>query len=393
MLDRDTDFPPVERLPECGQLPDPLMRLDGSAVGSPEEWPAQREYLKSLLSHYMYGSTPPRPGPSDIEVVRDFEKSLPDIDGVEAHYRVGISRNGLECSFRMWLIRPSSDGPYPTVIKNCRSSFNPGPGEDPTAARDREAAGEAVSRGYMLCKFRRGDLADDTSDPEARHRGIYPLYPEHDWGSIAAWAWGQSVVADGLNGLGRAGPGRLVATGHSRGGQTAMAAGIMDERFGIVAPCTGGFGSCGTLRVRDPQGSRGRIDYIAEVIRKNNPHWFCQRYIEFAGRQERLPFDGHTLVALIAPRPLLSTGAIADEFNNALSIEAGLRAGRIVYEYLGRGVPVRVHWREGTHAQRAEDWRALLDFADEMFFGRRGTSLYNQWRYPERSRPALRPPG
>ena len=37
--------------------------------------------------------------------------------------------------------------------------------------------------------------------------------------------------------------------------------------------------------------------------------------------------------------------------------------------------------------------RALLDFADEMFFGKRGTSLYNQWRHPEGSRPAPWPPG
>ena len=196
------------------------------------------------------------------------------------------------------------------------------------------------------------------------------------------WAWSHQVVLDALDNLELANLDQIVYTGHSRGGQTAIAAGIFDERADVIVPNTGGFGSCGTLRVRDPEGVRGTMDYIAHLANKNK-HWFHERYFEFAGQQNKLPFDAHTLVALVAPRPLLNTNATEDQNNNTLSIEAGLRTGKKVYDWLGTGDRCRLHWRPGLHAQKEEDWRALLDFADEVFFGRKGTTDYNRWVYPD----------
>jgi len=190
------------------------------------------------------------------------------------------------------------------------------------------------------------------------------------------------VVLDVLNELGYANMSQIVCTGHSRGGQTAIAAGIFDERIDVVVPCTGGYGSCATLRIRDPEGVRGRMDYI-DHLKRTVPHWFSERYLEFAGQQNRLPFDAHTLVALVAPRPLLNTNATEDEYNNTLSIEAGIRTGRIVYDWMQLANQCRLHWRPGKHGQMKEDWRALLDFADEVFFGRKGNSKFNKWVYPE----------
>jgi hypothetical protein len=245
---------------------------------------------------------------------------------------------------------------------------------------DLEAAQEAINRGYLLCKFRREDLAADR--PENRNEGVFPLYPEYDWGTIAVWAWGHQVVLDALDQLGYANLDQIVCTGHSRGGQTAIAAGIYDERIDIVVPCTGGYGACGTLRIRDPDGVRGKMDYL-EHLSNHVPHWFHPRYLEFAGQQDKLPFDAHTLVALIAPRPFLNTNAIDDEYNNTLSIEAGLRTGRLVYEWMQLGNRCRLHWRSGRHAQRREDWLALFDFSDEFLFGCVHSREFNSWVYPE----------
>ena len=145
-----------------------------------------------------------------------------------------------------------------------------------------------------------------------------------------------------------------------------------------MIPCTGGYGSCGTLRIRDPEGVRGRIDYIDHLSR-TVPHWFGARYLEFAGQQNKLPFDAHTLVALIAPRPFLNTNATDDEYNNTLSIEAGIRTGRLVYDWMQLpdgavciGVPASTGRWKTTGG-------ALLDFADECFFGRKGAREFNQW--------------
>ncbi len=386
-------YPPVGELPVQAELPDPFARLDGTRVRSVKDWPAQRSYLKSMLEHYFYGSRPPRPDASEVKLEQVAEKDVFAGKAREEHYQLTISRNGRQATCRFWLVRPKRPGPYPAIVKNCRASFHKEEGQNKdlalVAERDWAAAQEAVRRGYLLCKFLRTDLAEDTPDPTARRRGVYPLYPEHDWGAVGVWCWGQSVVVDALARLGYADLDKLVATGHSRGGQTAMAAGIFDERFDVVVACTGGFGSCGTLRVRDPKGVRGEIDYIGEILGRHHPHWFCKRYLEFAGRQNRIPFDGHTLVALIAPRSVLNTNGLEDQVNNPLSMEVGLRVGEKVHRWLGKKEAVRLHWRPGKHGQRAEDWQALLDFADEVFFGKPGKSRYNRWRYPDRNLPKL----
>lgn len=374
---------PVGALPEQNELPDPFLRPDGTRVRTLQEWREQREYLKAMLAHYMYGHMPPAPDHNQVAIQQTLSNTVLDECAVEEHYTLTITRRGLSVDLRMALFRPAQKKRYPTIIKNCRTLFDPQTAADRyklTAERDLQAASESVRRGYLLCKFRREDLARDQKD--SRDGGIFPLYPEYDWGAIAVWAWAHQVVLDVLDELGYANMDQVICTGHSRGGQTAMAAGIFDERIDIVVPCTGGFGSCGTLRIRDPDGVRGRIDYI-DHLKRHVPHWFGERYHEFAGQRNKLPFDAHTLVALIAPRPLLNTNATDDEYNNTLSMEAGIRVGKLVFDWMQAEDRCRLHWRPGKHGQLEDDWRALLDFADELLFGKMGTSKFNKWVYPE----------
>lgn len=382
-----TQFPPVDQLPMKAGLPDPFLRPDGKRVTTPAEWKPQREWLKQLLAHYMYGRMPPRPPRQRVSIER-VETLEVFAGALEERYRLTLERRGRTADLRFALIRPTEKKRYPTIIKNCRALFDTvsaGRRYEPTVERDLAAAREAVKRGYVLCKFRREDFAADEKDN--RDRGVFPLYPEYDWGSIAVWAWTHQVMLDALDRLGHADLDRIVATGHSRGGQTAIAAGIFDERIDVVVPCTGGYGACATLRIRDPKGVRGTIDYLAH-LKKHVPHWFGPRYYQFVGQQNRLPFDSHTLIGLIAPRPLLNTNATEDEYNNTLAVEAGMRAGRVVYDWLDRDGWARLHWRPGRHAQQEEDWTALLDFADEAFFGKRGTSRFGRWQFPD-YRPPL----
>lgn len=375
------EFVPVRELQVERTLPNPFLRSDGTLVRTLDEWRQQREYLKALLVHYMYGQMPPRP--EQIGVRLTSSQSAFGGTAVEEHYTLTISRNWKSVDLAIALFRPVVKKSYPTIIKNCRVLFDRETAPtrfEGIVGHDLEAAREAIDRGYLLCKFRREDLAVDR--PDNRSNGVFPLYPEYDWGTIAVWAWGHQVVLDALDQLGLANLDQIVCTGHSRGGQTAIAAGIFDERIDIVVPCTGGYGSCGTLRIRDTNGVRGRMDYI-EHLKKHVPHWFHPRYLEFAGQQDKLPFDAHTLVALIAPRPFLNTNAIDDEYNNTLSIEAGLRTGRLVYEWMQLENRCRLHWRSGRHAQKKEDWWALFDFSDEFVFGRRHSRKFNVWIYPE----------
>ena len=393
-------FPPVEELPDQEGLPDPFVGADGERIRSVEEWPAQREYLKALLRHYLHGHMPPRPDGDQVAIEQTRSRPAFDDMAVEEHYTLTLSRNGRDVDLDIALFRPAVAGRCPAVIKNCFHQFDmPSAADSAVMAAgvplapieaaiqtDRQAARDAVGRGYLLCKFQREQLArDDRNDSPS---GVQLLYPECDWGAITVWAWGHSIVLDALERLGYVDMNRTVATGVSRGGQAAMAAGIFDERHAIVAPCAGNIAACGTVRVHDPDGAFGKEDLLTTVYRDMVPHWFTPRFHEFAGRKDKLPFDAHTLVALVAPRAVLNTNATEDPFDNTLSIETGIRVGQKVYDWMDRGDWCRLHWRPGTtHGQFAEDWRALLDYSDECFFGRTTGRAYNQWVYPDFTPP------
>ncbi len=62
---------------------------------------------------------------------------------------------------------------------------------------------------------------------------MFPLYPEHDWGAIAAWAWGYPLLIDAFERMDCIDASRVISTGHSRGGKAALCAAIYDERIAI----------------------------------------------------------------------------------------------------------------------------------------------------------------
>ena len=65
-------------------------------------------------------------------------------------------------------------------------------------------------------------------------------------------------------------------------------------------------------------------------------------------------------------------------------MEAGVRAAKIVYEWMGVGDRIRLHMRkQGGHGQLTEEYEALFDFADEHFFGKKNSTSYNEWIYPK----------
>ena len=94
---------------------------------------------------------------------------------------------------------------------------------------------KALEMGYSISKYAREDLALDNKKREGR---VYDLYPEYTWGAIAAWAWGYQLVIDALEQMDAIDLERIVTTGHSRGGKTALAGAIFDERIAIAVRCS-----------------------------------------------------------------------------------------------------------------------------------------------------------
>jgi hypothetical protein len=153
-------------------------------------------------------------------------------------------------------------------------------------------------------------------------------------------------------------------TGHSRSGKAALLAGALDERIALVAPQGSGCAGVASYRFRRPDAESLRD------ITHNFSHWFVPGLRDFVGREQRLPFDQHFLLALVAPRPLLSIDAAGDFWANPDGTRASHLGALPVYEFLGAGGKLSMFIRPGGHLLADEDWRVLLDFTDLHFFGK-----------------------
>src|SRR5205085_5634423 len=142
------------------------------------------------------------------------------------------------------------------------------------------------------------------------------------------WAWGCHRAVDylltdkGIDGK------RLAVVGHSRLGKTALLAGAFDDRIAVVIPHQSGCGGAGPSRTKNPK---------AETVKRINtsfPHWFCDNFKQFNDDPSKLPFDQHGLVALVAPRPVLFSNAVEDQWANPDGQFDVLKAADPVYRLL-----------------------------------------------------------
>jgi hypothetical protein len=372
-------FPAVENLPVQQGMPDPFIMADGRRVQTHQDWQAQHANIRAMLEYYLYGRIPPLP--KEIKLEKTGSKSVYEGKGVEERYTLTIRRNGKNASCRFLIARPMQKKRYPTVIKNDRIPLDESQQRSPSS-EEFDPGVEAVKRGYLLCRFQRTDFASD-SQQDGRSAGVYPLYPEYDFGALAVWGWAHGVVLDALDQLGLVDMDKVVATGHSRGGKAALFAGLIDERVTITAPNSSGTGGTGSLRYFE-KGQRPQT--IGHHIGRNE-HWFGPRWFQFAGKEERLPFDAHFAKAAIAPRALLNCHARQDYWANPYGTELTHRAAKLAYDWLGVPERMGLHWREGGHAQNQEDWAALLDFADRYFFGKKTNRRFDEWAYPNVALP------
>lgn len=335
---------PPQGFTRIDELPSPLVFDDGAPVETPAQWRQRRAEIIAHIETLQYGVMPPAPGTPVAVFQKDFR-----IVGETAQKLKGVLQLGppADTAMEIGYYRPlEGEGPFPVILAL-----------EPVWQEHLEAIGvRCAKRGFIFAGYQRHDLDPDDDD---RSNGLHPKYPEYTWATLAVWAWGAMRMMDFLEELPEADASRVAIWGHSRAGKTALLAGALDERFAMVAPHCSGAGGAGAWRIQ-PKG----VETLDLITHPNRFHyWFVPRLREFAGHEALLPFDQHSVKALVAPRALVSFEAREDTWANPPGTVATWRAAQPVFDLLG--VPDRnsICFRDGGHDVAPESWQALLDYA------------------------------
>lgn len=385
-------------------LPDPLVFEDGKPAKTADDWQRRRAEILGLFETYVYGKTPiGRPTGMTFETLDVDDNAL---SGKAIRKQVAIyftgKKDGPKAEVLLYLPKksPKSAPVFVGLNFNGNQAVQADPGIHITLSWMREAKDGSVvdhkateksrgiesrrwpiekiiDRGYAVATAYYGDIDPDFHD--GYKNGVHPIGDEpgkdralDTWGSIGAWAWGLSRIADMLETDPAVDAKRIAVLGHSRLGKTSLWAGAQDHRFGIVITNNSG---CGGAAL-----SRRNFGETVAIINKAFPHWFCDNFKKYNDKESELPVDQHELVALMAPRPVYIASAEEDQWADPKGeFLAGLHADP-VYRLLGtEGLgsstmpslsqpiygTIGYHIRPGKHDVTDYDWQCFMDFTDK----------------------------
>ncbi len=401
-------FPPANDLPAHKGLPDPLVMLDGERVASRADWQERRRpELRKLFQHYMYGYFPA----TETRVAAHVDLEDENYFGGKATKRqvtLSCGKAGMPKINLLVIVPNRRQEPAPVflginfcgnfavlddkqipltgawVYDSCAGGENNRPTEASRGSQANDwSVEQTIDRGYAVALFHAADIDPDKPDFTD---GIHPHFTttgqsergDSDWGTLAAWAWGIHRVVDYLatdrDTNKDIDARRIAVVGHSRKGKTSLLAAAFDDRIALAIPLQAGCG--GTAP------SRGTVGESVKRINDSFPHWFCDEFKKFNDQPERLPFDQHCLVAMMAPRPVLLANAVEDTWANPAGQFEVLQATRPVYKLYdaddlgetkmpppGKLIDGKLGYyiRDGEHSMTRGDWKVFCDYADKHF--------------------------
>jgi hypothetical protein len=387
------------------RLPDPLVLANGKRVADAATWTRERrpEILR-LMESIQFGRAPGKPA---SVVVDAFDKGTSALGGTAIRRQTTLyftaDRAGPKAELLMYL-PAEAKGPVPLLLQ---ISFSP----NVNVVND-----SGIKRGEMWDRDKKRVLAPTTGafgrvdvlpflakgigfatlyygDIEPDFQGGIPFgirgqylkpgqtkFAPDEWGAIAAWAWGLSRVMDYLETQPVVDAKHVALLGSSRLGKTVLWTGATDQRFAVILASVSGESGAALSRRNYGETVRHMTDSSRYAYQ------FAGNYQTYGDRVDELPFDGHMLVSLIAPRPLLLQTGDRDlwsdpkgEYLSAVAASPVWRLlgaeGLTATEYPPAGQPVLsrlgYYMHAGRHGILPQDWPVFLAFLQKHLLGQR----------------------
>jgi hypothetical protein len=389
-------------------LPDPLKFADGLPVADAKAWfERRRPELFKIVEENEYGRVPGRPAVMSFDV---FDKGTPVFDGKALRKQVTIyfTASRTEHYVDVLLYLPANaTGPVPVLLNFGWAGNNLAVSADPSvkvgrawSAQEKKrvpsipapAGGrgggpgrnvnvlQVVERGYAFAIFNYNDI--DVDQPNALQHSIRAAYlkpgqtePAPDeWGSIAAWGWGASRIIDYFETDSQIDAKRIAITGASRLGKTVLWTAARDERVACVIASVSGEGGAALSR-------RDYGETVAHLVAPTRfPYQHAANYQKWGTKTKEMPWDAHTIIALVAPRPILLQTGSTDKWSDPYGEFLAAKAATPVFALLGKkgieqysqpatGKPLMTTlgylMHDGPHGVMPADWPVFLDFLDK----------------------------
>lgn len=232
---------------------------------------------------------------------------------------------------------------------------------------------EICDNGFAITAFGYKDVADDKDDGfiSCLERHFIGKREEKTAGKICLWSTVAIMLMDYMQTVDEIDKENIAVAGHSRLGKTALLTGARDTRFKYTISNNSG---CGGAAL-----SFNKRGESIEAVNTCFPYWFSLKYREYINNEDKLEFDQHFLLSLIAPRYLYVASSsldgwadpngeyyscvLADKVYKAYGKKGFVHPERfpIAGEELHEGT-IGYHLKDGNHSLSRYDWSKYIKF-------------------------------